>query len=576
MLSRTARWWAPALALLLVAGCFVPVGEKIDLAVCDLAARPRDLQPLIPADQTPPPAPEPEEEKPGEKKPGLAIPPELSPGGMPRPLEKELPFGKNVPAKELERAINRVYPPLPPIGDEVPPQPGPHGVPLSLADLQRLALANSPLIKQAAANLESARGAAVQAGLLPNPTVGFQNDTAGTTGGAGYVGGYVEQKITTTNRLKLARAVAMMDVANAEAALRRAETDLATSVRSGYFAVLVARESVRINRALVRLTEEVYRLQIDMVRAAEAASYEPAYLRSLAVQARGNLVQARNRYVSAWKQLASHLGLPGMPLTELAGRIDVPIPVYDHKEVLARVLANHTDVRTAFNRHQQAVFALKLAQVTPIPDVDVRVMVQKDHTGPPFAVNPSVAVSFPVPVWNRNQGGIAQAQGRLVGAQEEPHRVRSALTATLAEAFERYENNRVLLRYYRDEVLPDLVRVYRGVYTRYRRGEGNLNVTDVVQPQQNLANAIGNYVNTLGQLWQAVVDVADLLQTDDLFQLNKEHVPTQDVAAIPDLDHLPGLPCCHPCSPAPEAHHRVVEGEWQAADPRVKGTSPAP
>ena len=48
------------------------------------------------------------------------------------------------------------------------------------------------------------------------------------------------------------------------ATLRRARSDLSTQVRNAYFAVLVAREAMRVNRALARLTDEVYRIQVDL------------------------------------------------------------------------------------------------------------------------------------------------------------------------------------------------------------------------------------------------------------------------------------------------------------------------
>ena len=72
------------------------------------------------------------------------------------------------------------------------------------------------------------------------------------------------------------------------------------------------------------------------------------------------------------------------------------------------------------------------------------------------------------------------------------------------------------------------MRVYQGVYSRWR-ADITINVTDIVTAQQNLATAVGNYVTTLGNLWQGVVDVTDLLQTDDMFQIN--HQPVQSTSA---------------------------------------------
>src|SRR5262249_8621849 len=149
---------------------------------------------------------------------------------------------------------------------------------------------------------------------------------------------------------------------------------------------------------------------------------------------------------------------------------------------------------------------------------------------------------------------IRQAQGQLVRAEEEAHRARDDLSSRLAEAFQRYRDNRVLVEYYRNSILPDQVRTYEGVFRRYntesRTGKTANPPTfgDVVTAQQTLAAAVTTYVTTLGALWTAVVDVANLLQTGDLFQL----APPECVAPVPDLAQLPPLPCCHPCSPLPD------------------------
>src|SRR5262249_24627826 len=47
---------------------------------------------------------------------------------------------------------------------------------LTLADLEHMALQGNPTLSQAAAQVEAARGRALQAGLYPNPTVGYEAD----------------------------------------------------------------------------------------------------------------------------------------------------------------------------------------------------------------------------------------------------------------------------------------------------------------------------------------------------------------------------------------------------------------
>lgn len=514
------------------------------------------------------------------------LPPPTVPQGVPAPksprrtladrvrIPQEIPGG-DVPQIELPRdprerqaTIDRHFPPLPPLDTNPGPGPSPTGQPLTLDDLQRLGRQNNPLVRQAAADIAAAQGTLVQVGLYPNPNFGLQSDTVGTAGTGGYQGVYAEQTIKTGGKLMLARAQARMDLRNAELAYRRAETDLLTDVRNHYFAVLVAGKNLTVSLALARLFDELYSVQVDQLRSGQAAHYEPLQLRVLVLQNRGALVQARNRYTAAWKQLAATLGLPAMPPAPLAGRIDMPIPRFRYDACLDRVLTSHTDVLTADNTLERANFALRLARVTPIPDVDVHLALQKDYTAPPFGTVHSFGIGVPVPVWDRNQGGIAAAQAGVVRASEEQHRVRNDLTDRLATAFEQYANNLVLLDYYQNHILADQARATRGTYIRHLQEPDAVGFSDVVLAAQNLIAAVNTYLSTLGAAWSAAVDVADLLQTDDLFQFADQ----QAVAPIPDLEHIPQLPCCHPCSDLPDPAWQPASGAWPHAAP---GTQPA-
>jgi cobalt-zinc-cadmium efflux system outer membrane protein len=470
----------------------------------------------------------------------LVIPPDLPGASAPAikwPAERP----------EREKAARNLYPPLPPLPPDLRPQPGPQGRPLTLSDLQGLALANNPAIKNALAGVQAARGAVIQAGAYPNPSLFWEADTVGTNGG-GYQGGGFDQVIKGANKIKLARAAATMDLRNAELTLKKAQSDLATQVRSSYFQVLVALENVKVNGALARFTDNVYRVQVDLLAGGEAAPYEPMQLRPLALQARFNLAQAQNQYQASWRQLAAALALPSMPPTEVAGRVDRPVPVFDYDQVLAHVLSKHTDVLTALNSLEKARYGLEQTEVAIFPDPDVHVLIQKDYTTPPFLTVFSASFTFVTPVWDQNRGNILQAKGQLVQAAQQPQQARLQLTSTLADAYNRYTTARQQVEITRQQV-GDQVRAYRGVYERHGQAPDQVAFGDVVTAQQTLATYIASYITALGLQWQAVVDVANLLQTDDLFQTGH----TCEVAPVPELDTLP--PVAHPPRRIPFPRH---------------------
>jgi len=557
---------------LLLSGCVYETRSRVDQSIGEMTSHSYDQQPTSPATPGPaaaaalPPAPavpaanngasvrphagtdvrtvawlqgEPVPSPMPAERPrlDLNIPPEI-PGSEARRID--LP--KDPAAKERE--IERLYPPLPPLDVEPKPLPGPDGRPYTLSDFQHIAAVNSPQLKQAASDVEAARGLMMQANAYPNPTVSYQftpSNNGSTPGGDG-VG--IDQTIKTGGKLRLQTAAAEMALHNAELALRRARSDLSTQVRNAYFAVLVAKESVHVNRALAHFTDEVYRLQANLLSGGFAAPYEPAALRAQAFTARLAYRQSIQTYYYAWKQLVTTINVRQLPLSQVAGRVDSIIPYYDFDAILAYVLRNHTDVLTARNGIEAARYNLKLAQVTPVPDVDVNMTVFKDYSLAPKQTCPTLTLGIPVPVWDRNKGAVIAAEAALVRASEEPHRVEMNLTNTLAGAYVNYKTNLEALEYYRRYILPDQVRAYRGAYDR-RQIDPNASFGDVVSAQQTLAADVTTYLQTLGQLWTSVTSVADLIQTDDLF----EYARPQAVPALPDLDQLPALPCCHPGAP---------------------------
>jgi cobalt-zinc-cadmium efflux system outer membrane protein len=324
---------------------------------------------------------------------------------------------------------------------------------------------------------------------------------------------------------------------------------------------------VRVSEALARFTDEIYRLYTGYLASGFAAPYEPAALRAQTYATRLAYQQAITGYIYAWKQLVAALGLPQLPLTEVAGRVDRLIPYYDYDAVLAHILAHHTDVQTARNNVQKAQYNLKLSQITPYPDMDLYGAVWKESTIVPYAIFYSVQVGVPIPIWDQNKGNIKSAQAALIRAVEEARRVEFALTNNLATNYLNYKNNLDALEFYRRHILPDQVRNYRGVF-EHRQIDPTASPTELVGAQAALSSSLTSYLGILSQLWTSVVGVADLMQTDDLFQLAKP----RELPELPALDNLPHLnsPSGEPTLPAPNRLKPLPDKEPQmnTAEPR--------
>jgi cobalt-zinc-cadmium efflux system outer membrane protein len=464
--------------------------------------------------------------------------------------------------------IDRIFPELPALPEEPKVQPGPGGKPYTLADFQRVATANSPTLRQSASDVVAARGNVIQAMTYPNPTTGYIQNTSAVNNTGGVQAGFISQPIITGGKQRLGVAASEKDLDNSILALKRARSDLSTAVRNAYFTVLVDVETLVITRALVRFSDDIYRLQVGM-RSTLAAPYEPTALRAQTYTNRLAYKQAIASYIYDWKALVATIGLPQLPLSQIAGQVDRFIPYYDFDAVRIHMLHHHTDVLAARNGVKKAQYLLKLAQVTPLfPNLNVYLSLEKDFVNPPHGTYQTLGLGLPLPLWDQNKGNIIAAQAALVRASEENHRVEVTLTGGLATAYETYRNNLYALESFRRNVLPNLVRYYRGIFAR-RQMDPSSAFSDLVFAQQNLSSNVTTYIGILGSVWSSVVAVADFLQTDDLFQVRQR----VELPELPDFNELrvPDWVCGHAALAAAK-----TGGDGSADPPHAGGSSGPP
>ena len=306
----------PLTALVLLSGCVYGVRERTEQVQCDLSLKPYDL---APPGQAEPPKMGDTPEKGPPVKPGplgegkgasQASPTDVQTAALLQadpekpltPAQKaaqrlEIPSAipggdtpridlKDLTPEQRRRKLLELYPDLATLEPEPMTQPGPSGKPYTLSDLQELATRFSPTIRQATADVEAARGNILQSRAYPNPTIGYEADPSSSGTTPTFQGWFIDQPIKSAGKLKLQEAAARMELENATLALRRARSDLSTQVRNAYFGVLVAWETLRVNRGVARLTDEVFQIQRDLSAEGFSADYETATLRAQADLAR--------------------------------------------------------------------------------------------------------------------------------------------------------------------------------------------------------------------------------------------------------------------------------------------------
>ena len=122
-----------------------------------------------------------------------------------------------------------------------------------------------------------------------------------------------------------------------------------------------------------------------------------------------------------------------------------------------------------------------------------------------------------MPLFDRSQGNVRSAQAQIGRAVADLAATRNDLTGRLAEAFGRYQANVAVAERYREKILPNLARSYRGIVRRYQVEPAKVGFNDIVVARQNLAQALQSHLAALDAQWRAVVDVANVGQLDELY-----------------------------------------------------------
>jgi cobalt-zinc-cadmium efflux system outer membrane protein len=375
-----------------------------------------------------------------------------------------------------------------------------------------MALGSNPSLAQAAARVEAARGRYVQVGLYPNPTAGYIGSEIGNEGRAGQQGGFVSQELVTAGKLRLNRDVVCWEIQQAEWAYQSQRLRVLTDVRRLFYEVLVAQHTVELTEQLVRIGEQGVKSTEDLLKAKEVARNDVLQAKIEAESARVLLQRARNRHLSAWRNLAAVLGACDRPPSPLAGNVQDGIAQLTWEETLSTLWAQSPELACARAGVARAQAALSRECAGRVPNVDVQTSAQYDNaTGYTFA---SVQVGAPIPIFNRNQGNIRRAEAELMAAQHDVKRTEMELQQRLAAAFEQYTNARYQAEKFRNDILPNAHESLKLTAAGYQQGE--FSYLSLLTAQRTYFQTSVAYLEALRELRTASATIEGNLLSDSL------------------------------------------------------------
>jgi cobalt-zinc-cadmium efflux system outer membrane protein len=362
--------------------------------------------------------------------------------------------------------------------------------------------------------IEYTKGQEVTARLFPNPLLSVGTLSSYTQGrtlsNSGQLFTQVAQLFELAGKRGYRIESAEFGTQSAEAAFENAVRQLGFTVKDTYYRIQLAQRRLvlaeenreRFSRILAINTirfNKGYIAEIDLIR-----------IRLQMVDFHSQVIQSLQTAESTKGELRQLLRLSPKTVLELTTELGFRRIDPDIEKLRVTALDVRPDIRAKRFTFSQRESELKLAKAYQIPDVTIGAgYAIQGARGPDNPGQVALNVGIPLPLFNRNQGGILQAEVSLQSAEADLDKSINLAENEVDVAYRNLLQSRRLVEAYFGEVLEDARATFTIVERAYERGGATiLDLLDAARTsrtiQQNYIEALFNYQHNLFQLESAV------------------------------------------------------------------------
>ena len=373
---------------------------------------------------------------------------------------------------------------------------------LTLEKAVAAALENNPDLNVSKFNTRVAESEKQQASFFPNPELEFEYEDFDHPERTLAIGYLIELGGKRGLRMKVADAG--VNLASVEFDADRVEIIYETA--AAYIDVLIAQENLHITKEKEKLAEQVFTTSRERVLAGRVSPMEQVTAEikrnnsSLEVQiAEDELLIARTNLAAMWGDSVADFHTAVGTFDRIQS-----IPPF---EVLSAAMENAPMIKSKRSEIQLAETSLDLEKSNRIPDLTIAGGI-KDVDGEDDTIY-LVGLSIPIPLFDRNQAGVARAAAELDQQAAALSAEKKRLLKDLKIAYQTLKTAHRQANTIKTDILPAAQRVLDAVKEGYQ--EGAFSFLDMLEAQSTLYESHESYVQSLGKYHVAVIDLEKVL-----------------------------------------------------------------
>jgi cobalt-zinc-cadmium efflux system outer membrane protein len=386
---------------------------------------------------------------------------------------------------------------------------------MNLRDFEQMAVNANPTLRAANALTEQSAASAHQAGLYPNPSVGYQGEQIrGGSFHGGEQGAFVQQTFVLGGKLGLRRDVYEQQRRADEIGSSEQKSRVLSDVGRSFYSALGAQAIVNLRKNLVSLALDAVTTAHQLANVGQADAPDVLQAEVEAEQAGVDYTTAQREFIQSFRTVAAVAGEPELELRPLAGDLEHP-PQIDAEQVVDQIVRESPSIKRAQQEVLHAQAGLKSAKRESIPDLQIRAGLEQNFesnnqtTGTPVGLQGFATAAVNLPIFNRNQGNVAAAKAEVERAEAEVNRTQLSLRRSAQSVLQSFLSSQVQVERYRNEMLPRAARAYQLYLTKYQ--SMGAAYPQVLIAQRTYFQLQVSYNEALENLWMDAISMQNFM-----------------------------------------------------------------
>ncbi|MEL0096043.1 MAG: TolC family protein [Planctomycetaceae bacterium] len=379
---------------------------------------------------------------------------------------------------------------------------------------QQLALQRNPALRVVRHQVAQAKGRKTQAGLYPNPTIGYHANMIGMHDANGAHGVFVRQLLPDSEKRNLEIDIAGSQLSQFQFQISLTEQRLKTDVAIAFGRLLIAQKRLETLQVLQQSTLESVQSIQQLVQAGQAGQHFLLQAQLENEQAYLQVIQAKQNLKTAWLILSSICAIEGQQIKRVTGELYKIVEPVSWDFIVDKVIQKNPQVALLNYRIQEQRIKMKRQEVNNKPDVEFMLSFRHDSLTDDDVAN--IQIGMPIPIFDNNRGNIASAKAELKALENELSLMKIKLRVKAGEVYRNYENARVAESRYRETMLPLAEKNLQVVRAGFEQRQ--LNYLAFLTAQRSFLRINLSYLSASEELFEAVSELNGQLLKEHLLQ----------------------------------------------------------